>query len=281
MCAGALALIAWRAGALTRDGALAAFVVGTLTYASGTIGFALLLLAFFLPSVALSRLGRARKRALVDIGKIGPRDARQVLANGGVATVCALGFAFTHDVRWAVAFGGAYAVATADTWATEVGTLARGVPRSILTGHPVAPGMSGGITLMGTLAEVAGALWIGLVTPVAILLAFVASDLGFSMHGSGPNVVTVGMAEFVVVPLAGIAGATVDSLLGASIQELRRCDACDRACETDPHTCGNPTRLVRGVRGISNDVVNLLATATGAALTPAIAALLGVAIQSR
>jgi uncharacterized protein (TIGR00297 family) len=271
-----LALIAWRAGALTRGGALAAFVVGTLTYASGTIGFALLLLAFFVPSVALSRLGRARKRALIDVGKSGPRDALQVLANGGVATACAVGFAFTHDLHWAVAFAGAYAAATADTWATEVGMLARGVPRSILTWRPVATGMSGGITVVGTLAEIAGAVWIGLLTPIAIVLAFAMTDRDFGVSfRHGGSVVVAALALLAVVPFAGVAGATVDSLLGATLQELRWCDACRRACETDPHACGNPTRLLRGVRGLSNDVVNLLATATGAAASVGLAALVG------
>jgi uncharacterized protein (TIGR00297 family) len=277
-----LALIAWRAGALTRGGALAAFVVGTLTYASGTIGFALMLLAFFVPSVALSRLGRARKRALVDVGKSGPRDALQVLANGGVATACAVGFAFTHDVRWAVAFAGAYAAATADTWATEVGMLARGVPRSILTWRPVAPGMSGGVTLRGTLAEVAGALWIGLVTLVALAALQFTVGSGFHIRVTGPgaSLVAFTAAAFAIVPLAGLAGATLDSLLGATLQELRRCDACDRFCETDPHACGNPTRLVRGVRGLSNDLVNLLATASGAVLTLWLARLLQIVFWS-
>lgn len=264
--AGAIASIAWRGGALTRSGAIAAWIVGTLTYASGTVGFTLLLLAFFVPSLALSRLGRARKRALVDIGKGGARDAMQVLANGGVATACALGYAFTHDPRWAVAFAGAYAAAAADTWATEIGTLAGRPPRSILGLRPIATGLSGGITWPGTLAEIGGALWIGAVAPPAILLAALTTTGGLSWLTSTPRVFGVGLTELAIVPLAGIAGATADSLLGATVQELRRCDACDRSCETDPHACGGATRLVRGVRGVSNDIVNLLATATGAAV---------------
>jgi uncharacterized protein (TIGR00297 family) len=268
-----VALAAWRARALTRSGAIAAFVVGMLTYASGTIGFTLVLLAFFVSSVVLSRLGRARKRALVDVGKHGARDALQVIANGGVATSCAAGFAFTHDVRWALAFAGAYAAATADTWATEIGTLARQTPRSIASFRPVTTGMSGGITAAGTAAEFGGALWIGLVAPIGILLAYGLGGSDFGISSRGPAVFGVGVRELAIVPLAGIAGATVDSLLGATVQELRRCDACDRTCETDPHACGYPTRLVRGIRGLSNDVVNLIATATGAGVAVALPAL--------
>jgi uncharacterized protein (TIGR00297 family) len=208
------------------------------------------LLAFFIPSIALSRVGKARKRALVDIGKGGARDAWQVVANGGAATVCAVVFAFTDDPRWAWAFAGAYAAATADTWATEIGTLAKHSPRSIFTLRPIAPGLSGGITLPGTLAEIAGALWIGVIALPCLALAAIP-------------VTTRGLLAAV---LAGVLGSTLDSVLGASAQELRRCDTCKRTCETDPHVCGTPTRLVRGIAGVSNDLVNLIATIAGAAI---------------
>ncbi len=159
-------------------------------------------------------------------------------------------FALSHDPRWAWAFAGAYAAATADTWATEIGTLARQAPRSIFTLRPIPTGLSGGITLPGTLGEIAGALWIG-----AIAFALL----------SGPR------SALLAVALAGVVGSTVDSALGATVQELRRCDACGRNCETDPHACGAPTRLVRGIPGASNDVVNLLATVAGAAVAFALA----------
>ena len=264
--AGVIAVFALRAHALTRSGAIAAFVVGTLTYGGGTLGFTFVLLAFFVPSVALSRLGRARKRDLIDVGKHGARDALQVLANGAVATACAVVFAFTHDARWAFAFAGAYAASTADTWATEIGTLAKRQPRSILTLRPVATGLSGGITVPGTLAEIGGALWIGVAGLAGVGLAyfFDSRDFGFSWSLHVPSVVLAPVLW--AIPLGGIAGATLDSVLGATVQELRRCDACDRACEVDPHGCGTPTRLVRGVRGVSNDWVNFLATAAGAAV---------------
>jgi uncharacterized protein (TIGR00297 family) len=275
--AGAIALAAWRVRALTRSGAIAAFAVGTLTYASGTLGFTLVLLAFFVPSVLLSRIGRARKRELVDIGKHGARDAMQVLANGGIATVCAVVWVFTQDARWAFAFAGAFAAASADTWGTEIGTLARGQPRSILTLRPVPAGLSGGISLPGTLAEFAGAAWMGVAGLVGIGLANMlgAGDFGMSYLNDRyplPPIVIVNpplqliLLPVLAIPAAGILGAMFDSILGATLQELRWCDACGRACETDPHECGHPTRRVRGIPGFSNDAVNLLATAMGAAV---------------
>src|SRR5580658_10039038 len=205
--------------ALTRSGAIAAFAVGAITFAAGTLGSALILLAFFITSIALSRAGKKRKRELVDIGKGGPRDAWQVLANGGVATVCVAIWAYVdHSAAtspWFVAFAGAYAAATADTWATEVGTLAAKPPRSILTGKPLATGLSGGVTSAGTAAEIAGAVLIAILTPAALLLA---------LPGTG---VTLHALSRLLLPVfaGGVGGAVIDSLLGATLQERRWCPA--------------------------------------------------------
>ena len=208
-----------------------------------------MLFAFFLPSIALSRLGANRKAALVDIDKRKARDARQVFANGGAAAAAALAYGFTHSPIAASAFAGAFAAAAADTWGTELGTLARSAPRSILTFRPVTRGLSGGVTVWGTIAEIAGALFVGCIT-----------------WG-------VSVALWWIVAAAGIAGALADSLLGATLQALRYCSRCQRLCETDPHICGSATSVVRGIRAIDNDAVNAFATITGALAAGGIAAL--------
>jgi uncharacterized protein (TIGR00297 family) len=241
LCAAAVALIAWRVRALTAGGALAAFAVGTATFGALGPPGAAVLLAFFVSSVALSRAGKARKRELVDAGKAGARDAAQVLANGAVAALCAL-LALRGDARYAAAFAGAFAAANADTWGTEIGTLFAARPRSILTLRTIAPGLSGGVTAAGTVAEVAG----------AALVAGVA--LG------------AGVAPFWPVAAGGFIGALVDSVLGASLQALRYCPQCKRFCETEPHLCGANTHLVRGLGWFGNDAVNAIATAAGAAV---------------
>ena len=225
------------------------------------------MLAFFASSVALGRIGKARKGQLTDVGKLGARDAAQVLANGGVATACALPLALVvlpgpWFVALVAAFAGAYAAATADTWGTEIGTLVRAAPRSIVTLRPIAAGLSGGVTAAGTLAEVAGAVFIGVVAAGSLRLLPGFADLREAFPLAGALAATLG----------GITGALVDSLLGGTLQELRRCPVCERSCEIDPHTCGSPTSIVRGLRGFSNDLVNGAATLTGALVAGALAA---------
>lgn len=247
LAAAAISYIAYRVNALSGGGALGAFVVGTATYA--TLGWpgAAVLLAFFITSIGLSHLGRARKRQLQTLEKQGARDASQVLANGGIATICVL-LAIFGDQRFIAAFAGAFAAATADTWGTEVGTLLGRNPRSILTFRPVAAGLSGGVTLAGSTAELAGA---GLIAWVAALTQL-----------SSPWPVLAG----------GVVGALIDSVLGASLQALRWCPQCRRPCETEPHQCGANTTVIRGAAWVTNDVVNALATLSGAAVAFALAA---------
>jgi uncharacterized membrane protein len=66
--------------------------------------------------------------------------------------------------------------------------------------------------------------------------------------------------------LGGIAGMLMDSVLGATIQDRRWCTVCARSTERRVHSCGNPTRRIRGVPGIGNDLVNFLATLLGGAV---------------
>lgn len=264
MVAALIALAAVRVHALTRGGAFAAFVVGTITFAAGTLGSALILLAFFVSSILLTRQGKQRKRELVDVGKGGARDGWQVLANGGIATVCILAWVVVDHNRilspWFVAFCGAYAAATADTWGTEIGTLVAKPPRSILTGKPLATGLSGGISTAGTAAEIAGAVLIAILAPAALLLA---------LPGGTPVTLHALTALILPVFIGGFGGATIDSLLGATLQDRRWCPACERECEVEVHGCGTATVRRRGLSWISNDDVNLAATLTGALIAAA------------
>ena len=240
--AGALAFGARTARALSPSGAVAALAVGTAAASAGW-GWAILLIVFFFLSSALSRYRRAAREARIAgiVEKGDERDAQQVIANGGVFAASAVIAAATGNPMWAIAALGALAAAASDTWATEIGTLAGGVPRSVVSLQPLPPGTSGGVTLAGTTASVLGA---GMVAAVAHLTGV----------GTAPGAVFFG----------GVAGSLADSLVGATVQERRWCDACAQPTERRVHSCDQPTRVVGGIPGARDDFVNVVCTMVGA-----------------
>lgn len=237
--------IVWRAGLLSTSGAIAAAVLGSSTAVAG-LDWMALLLAFFLSSTLLGRVGREQKqrRSAAVIEKSGPRDATQVLANGalfGLGALLATGGPVSTATA-AVALGG-LAAATADTWGTEIGMLSRQHPRSILTWAPLEPGMSGGVSMQGLLATAGGA------TMIATLAGVMRWPL------------------LVIVPAAvgGIVGAMADSVLGATLQQRRRSIRTGRMTERMSDADGTPTVLAGGVDWLDNDGVNFAATIIGGA----------------
>jgi uncharacterized protein (TIGR00297 family) len=244
LLASIIAWLAFRGGALTTRGALAAGIVGTLIFGFGGIAAALLIIFFFVSSSLLTRLRSKQKDGLLlSFAKGGRRDAGQVLANGGLAAICVCLYAWNGSRLALMGFIGALAVATADTWGTEIGVLSRTQPRSILTWKIVQHGTSGGVTLLGTGASLLGGAAIG------ALGSIVLKDLRSISLGC----------------ICGIIGASLDSLLGARWQVMYRCPNCEASTESHPiHACGARTEYLRGWRWMNNDVVNFLATCTGA-----------------
>lgn len=241
MLAGALAAVSRRRRTLSAGGAVAAVAVGIAATVAGW-GWAVLVVAFFVASTALSRYRRAAREARVGaiVEKGDERDTAQVLANGGVFAVAAVASTVTGDPNWTAMALGALAAATADTWATEIGTLAGRPPRSIISLQVVEPGTSGGVTVPGTLASAAGATFVA----AAALATGVAVDM-------------------TPVVVGGLAGSLADSVAGATVQERRWCDGCSRFTERLTHPCGAATRVTSGIPGLRNDLVNLVCTLVG------------------
>ena len=264
--AAGIAIAARRTGSLSSGGAVAASVVGTVAMAAGW-GWGALLIAYFAASALLTRWGAPQKEARTGaiVEKGGARDAWQVIANGGVFALAALGAAalgaFPVEVSafgarvtvgggapgdpdaWRLIGAGALAAAAADTWSTELGTMFGGTPRSLVSGTPVPVGTSGGITPWGSLGALLGGAFVAL---VAVACGWRAVDLA-------------------PIAFAGIVGAFADSLLGDTVQARRVCSACGAFTERGEHDCGASTTPAGGWRWMTNDAVNLVATLVGAA----------------
>lgn len=235
-------LALWRRW-LTVSGAAAALFVGGLTLVFGGWPFVLPLLFFFTTASLLSKLqNEPKRRAARRFDKSHERDAMQVLANGGLGALAALAYGLTNTTVWFACFLGVMATVAADTWATEVGTLSKSRPRSILTGKAVAPGMSGGVSALGLAAS---------------LVAGTFTGAAGALTGAWPTT-----APMVLGSIAGLAGSLADSLLGATLQrhywDPDRKELTERA-----HVNGKPLELRRGIRWINNDVVNIIAAAFG------------------
>ena len=234
------ARVAWQKETVTAEGALAGLGLATVIYLSAGFGGILVMAAFFISSTMVGRIRRERKERLglhKILEKGDRRDAVQVFANGGVGMISAVLFAVTGSHLFLVALLVSFAAATADTWASELGVLNRGKPRSIINLKPVDPGISGGVSVFGFAASLAGALCI------AVLVFVVVPSLSSK--------------ALVPVLVGGFLGALVDSLLGATVQAQYVCAETGLLVER-PVTGGIKNRLVKGLPWMNNDMVNFL-----------------------
>jgi uncharacterized protein (TIGR00297 family) len=193
-----LALAAWRWRLLTASGALAAGAVGVgVTAVWGWSGF-LPLLVFFLLGTGSSFLGRSAKARLGAVQSL--RSWRNVLANGGVALGCAIAAGVWPQASslWLLGTLGSLTAAAADTVSGELGMVWGRKTVWITTFQPAPRGANGAVSLEGTaLGGVAG-----------LLVALTAWGTGLVQTPW----------EAALLTGAGFAGMTVDSYLGALLE---------------------------------------------------------------
>jgi len=248
-----IGLLAWRAGALSKSGALAATIIGGLIFSLGGIPWAVLLLTFFIFSSFLSHTFAGQKKTLGEkFSKGSQRDWEQVTANGGLGALLVIIHTFQASEIWPwIAFAGAMAAVNADTWATELGVLNPSPPRLITNFKVVEKGTSGGVSLFGSLASLGAAAFIAF--PAAIFTWQTTST------SEEPWIIVASTL------IGGICGSLFDSILGASLQGIYYCPACRKETERHPeHSCGNPTQHIRGWRWLNNDGVNFATSTVGA-----------------
>lgn len=253
---------AWRRGSVTAGGGVAGALVGTTILFAGGFTYWIMLMLFFVSSTVATRLGTLRKQRLERMHEKGSRrDAVQVLANGGVAAAAVVALRLTGSPAFALAAAGAFASVNADTWASELGVLAARAPRSIVTWRRLEPGTSGGVSLAGTAAGAAGSL---------LIAGWFALSVGLADAGTTVPAGTVGpAAALLVVWLAGFAGTTADSVLGATLQALYR---DERGAITERrHGDAGANERVRGIPLVTNDAVNAMSSIVAAAVAAALA----------
>ena len=195
-----------RANILDKQGIIAAALLGLFVGFLGHWTWLLLLLCFLLSSHIATkwRFEEKTERGLNESAD-GHRGWINVAANGGMPALVAL-LTFVVD-DWESGlwmFAAAVAVATSDTWASEIGCLDHRV-RMITTLKPCEAGVNGGFSPNGQLAAAAGGLLIGASALVASLVMFSTSI--------SDQIVIAG-----IVAGLGFLGCQIDSILGAVLE---------------------------------------------------------------
>ena len=139
---------------LSRYGSLAAGFLGFYLLAVAGWNWILPVLFFFVSSVLFTKINpQDSKKSL----QVRGRNAWQVLANILWALLSSVLFLITRNELFIFLFIAAVAAVTADTWASEIGPLVNKKSFSVADWKMHPAGITGGISLGGTLAALAGA----------------------------------------------------------------------------------------------------------------------------
>lgn len=180
---------------LTIDGARSAGVFGVIALGLGGWGAALIVIVYFVSSTLFSQISNSIKGLESNTFR---RNGGQVWANGFWFAFWITLFFLFEEKSFLIVAVASIAVATADTWSSEIGEKFAKHTILITSFKKVENGVDGGISFLGTLFGAFGAVFI------VLIYAFIFSD---------QNLFT-----FIVILSAGIAGCFIDSIMGALFQ---------------------------------------------------------------
>lgn len=232
-----IALSVWKK-VLTVPATVSAFIILVLsalfTSYTGVVTFAVSFL--FAAIIGLVKKEKRREREAGISLHVGARGVVQVLCNAVPALVFGAVYFASGIHAFLIASVVTVCAGVADSAASDIGILSDGNVINILTFKKAERGMSGGISLVGTLA--------------ALIMSVIVAVVVFAVG-------EVGLKGLWVIALSGFIGTIIDSLIGAALQRAYRCNECGKLTERKVH-CDKPTARVKGIRFIDNNVCNLL-----------------------
>ncbi|MBK9736424.1 MAG: DUF92 domain-containing protein [Saprospiraceae bacterium] len=186
---------------------------------------------FLLPMAIFFIIGSLTSKLIPKHKDASGRDAFQVLANGLTAVICFLLFAFSNDIIFLIAYLVSINISLSDTISSDIGTYFGKKTYDIITWKPVKSGLSGGISIIGTVSGVLAAILFGL-----------TSKFIFNLD----------LTQTIPVILGGITGMFIDSVLGSLIQVKYLTNG---QLTEDYDLDSKP---VKGLTWVKNDSVNFL-----------------------
>jgi uncharacterized protein (TIGR00297 family) len=192
----ALSLLANRYKILDVKGTMTAFLMGIAIAFSTNIKWLFLMFLFAFVGFLITKFKFKEKEKKGSTHRNGTRRFRNVLANGLPPTVIALFSLYFSPEKMAVPFIASIAIASSDTFASEIGILSD--KAYLITNFKrVEVGTNGAVS------------WLG--QGCALLGSFIISIIGVIL-------LKVGLVWLPFCALIGFVGCQIDSLLGATFQ---------------------------------------------------------------
>lgn len=237
-----VSVLALKKKSVSISGFLSMLVISSFFIWNNGVGALIVLFSMFLSSSLITKYKHEFKAQLTDkvLKKSGPRDAIQAISNLGIASLCFVLFSITKESDYLIAMACSVAASNADSWASEIGVLSKSKPRLITNFKECKPGISGGVSWLGTLAGLFGSMFI------ALIVCMLKNEIGIDLEI---------FDLFWIVSVFGFIGIFIDSLLGATVQIIYTDNVGN---ETENNQ--NAVTKSRGVKWINNDMVNFLTT---------------------
>jgi uncharacterized protein (TIGR00297 family) len=179
---------------LTRAGSLSAYLLGIYLFGILGINWAIPVIFFFTSSVIFTKIHASFNKKKSTISH--PRNSWQVLANSLAAIIFSAIYLWSEQPFYLFLFMASVAAVTADTWASEIGPVFNRKCFSLATFKTGKAGISGGISVAGSLAALLGSF------SVAILSYYLFfNELNYKI--------------ILIITLSGFFASFIDSILGA------------------------------------------------------------------
>ncbi len=220
-------------------GALGLGVIAFIFYYCGGYKFVLYLVGSYIVLMIISIIRKLMKKDFSNIiFKTKSKDIVEVFVNGIVPIVFIILYKALSKEVFLVMSLCAVSANFVDSLASDIGTLSNKKPYDIFRRTYVEPGLSGGMSLLGSVSSLIGAIIFSLVIILLVNLSFV-----------------------VLIPLTIIMmfGSFMDSMLGSLAQIKYKCNNCGIITECPTH-CNMPCERYRGFKFINNDMVNMLSS---------------------
>ena len=209
-------------------------VVFIFSYFGGVFALNFLLASYF----TVFFISAAKKHLLHRKKEEHARNAKQILINGGLGTLFVLAYGLNGNPQLLIIGIISVSGCFVDSLSSDVGILSGRPPYDPLKRCTVEPGLSGGMSLLGTVTALIGA-------------GVIAFALKMNMDLSA--------AQTVLITVVIFSQTLVDTILGSGIQVKYRCLACGVITEKKEHCDGN-TSKVSGISWVDNNMVNLLSS---------------------